>query len=210
MKNLCKTIFVLLALVSVAANAQDKQADKVTALFEHLSVGMQPGAAVMVIKDGSVVYSSGFGYASIEDQTLIDANSTFRLGSLAKQFTAMAIMTLADEGRLDYDDPAFKYIPELEKYPGVTIRHLLTHTSGVPDYYDTIDTSAEMPTNADMPAVLAAMEGPEFAPGEMYEYRNPDSYIENITDIYLPESSDDCQPVSTLTRDQLQRRRRHS
>jgi len=173
MNNPVKTMFVLLALVSVTANAEDSQADRVTALFEHLSVGMQPGAAVMVIKDGDIVYSGGFGYANIEDQTLIDANSTFRLGSLAKQFTAMAIMVLADEGKLDYDDPAFKYIPELEKYSGVTIRHLLTHSSGVPDYYDTIDTSAGMPTNVDMPAVLAAMEGPAFAPGEMYEYSNP-------------------------------------
>ena len=169
-------MFVLITLVSVAANAeriQASQASKVTALFEHLNVGMQPGAAVMVIKDGDIVYSSGFGYANIEEKMPIDANSNFRLGSVAKQFTAMAIMVLADEGKLDYDDPVIQYIPELEKYPGVTIRHLLTHTSGVPDYYDTIDTSAGMPTNADMPAVMASMDGPVFAPGEQYEYSNP-------------------------------------
>jgi CubicO group peptidase (beta-lactamase class C family) len=173
MKNPVKTMFVLIALVSVVANAEDSRADKVTTLFEHLNVGMQPGAAVMVIKDGGIVYSGGFGYANIEENMPIDANSTFRLGSVAKQFTAMAIMVLADEGKLDYDDPVIQYIPELYKYPGVTIRHLLTHTSGVPDYYDTFDTSEGMPANADMPAVLAAMDGPMSAPGEMYAYSNP-------------------------------------
>jgi CubicO group peptidase (beta-lactamase class C family) len=159
--------------VFVAAHAKDEQADRVTALFEHLNKGMQPGAAVMVIKDGGIVYSGGFGYANIEEQTRIDANSTFRLGSVSKQFTAMAVMVLADEGKLDYDDLVIRYIPELNGYPGVTIRHLLTHTSGMPDYYDVIDTSGGMPTTADMPAVMAAMEGPVFAPGEEYEYSNP-------------------------------------
>ncbi len=166
-------MIVLIALISAASNAQNEQAGEVTALFEHLNMGMQPGAAVMVIKDGGIVYSGGFGYANIEENMPIDANSTFRLGSVAKQFTAMAIMVLADEGKLDYDDPLIRYIPELGKYPAVTIRHLLTHMSGVPDYYDTFDTSAGMPTNADMPAVLAAMDGPVSAPGEMYAYSNP-------------------------------------
>jgi CubicO group peptidase (beta-lactamase class C family) len=173
MKKPYRTLFVLLAFVFVAAHAEDDQADRVTALFEHLDEGMQPGAAVMVIKDDGIVYSGGFGYANIEERTKIDANSTFRLGSVSKQFTAMAIMVLADEGKLDYDDLVIKYIPELDGYPGITIRHLLTHTSGMPDYYDTIDTSGGMPTNADMPAVMAAMDGPVFAPGEQYEYSNP-------------------------------------
>ncbi len=105
-------MFILIALVSIAASAEGIQSSKVTALFEHLNVGMQPGAAVMVIKDGGIVYSGGFGYANIEENMPIDANSTFRLGSVAKQFTAMAIMVLADEGKLDYDDPVIEYIPE--------------------------------------------------------------------------------------------------
>ena len=172
MKNFRSIAFVLLAVACNLCVAQERQADRVTALFDHLNEGTQPGAAVMVIKDGGVVYSAGFGFADVDKQIPIDANSTFRLGSVSKQFTAMAIMVLADEGKLDYDDPVVDYIPELDGYPGVTIRHLLTHTSGMPDYYDTIDTGG-MPTNADMPAVMAAMDGPDFAPGERYEYSNP-------------------------------------
>jgi CubicO group peptidase (beta-lactamase class C family) len=173
MNTLRITICALLVVFCPDVHAQSDEADKVTALFEHLNEGVQPGAAVMVIKDGSIVYSGGFGYANLEERIPIDADSTFRLGSVSKQFTAMAIMVLADAGKLDYDDAVIKYIPGLADYPGVTIRHLLTHTSGLPDYYDTIDTSGGMPTNADLPAELASTGGPLFAPGEQYEYSNP-------------------------------------
>jgi CubicO group peptidase (beta-lactamase class C family) len=173
MKRLITLIFTLFTLIVVAAHAEDQQADKVTALFKHLDDGMQPGAAVMVVKDGNVIYSGGFGYANIEERIKIDQSSTFRLGSVSKQFAAMAIMVLADEGKLDYDDPVIKYIPELKSYPGVTIRNLLTHTSGVPDYYDSFDATSGMPTNADVPSFIEAMGDPVFAPGEKYEYSNP-------------------------------------
>jgi CubicO group peptidase (beta-lactamase class C family) len=173
MKMLRNISFAFLALSCNAVFAADEKADEVTALFEHFNEGVQPGAAVMVIEDGGIVYSGGFGYADLEKRIPIDARSTFRLGSLTKQFTAMAIMALAEAGKLDYDDAVIDYIPQLTEYPGVTIRHLLTHTSGLPDYYDTIDTSGGMPVNADLPAELASMDGPVFAPGEKYEYSNP-------------------------------------
>lgn len=167
-----KKAFVIFAFSCNALFAQDEQ-ERVTSLFEHLNDGVQPGAAVMVIRDDEVVYSRGFGYANIDAHTPIDENSTFRLGSVSKQFTATAIMVLAEAGKIDYNDPVIKYLPELTGYPGITIRHLLTHTSGLPDYYDTIDTSQGMPTNSDLPAELASMNGPVFAPGEKYEYSNP-------------------------------------
>ena len=165
-------LFVFLVVSCNAAFAVDEHADSVTSMFQHLNEGMQPGAAVMIIKDGGIVYSAGFGYANIEERTPIDANSTFRLGSVSKQFTAMAIMILAEDGKLDYDDAVIDYIPQLTEYPDVTIRHILTHTSGLPDYYDTVDTSGGMPTNADMPAEIVATGGPVFAPGDKYEYSN--------------------------------------
>ncbi|MDH5344271.1 MAG: serine hydrolase [Gammaproteobacteria bacterium] len=164
--------FCFLALVS-AVSVASEQANRVTALFQHFDEGVQPGAAVMVVRDGEIIYSKGFGHADLENHRRIDADSSFRLASVSKQFTAMAIMVLAEDGKLDYDDPVVDYIPSLSNYPGVTIRHLLTHTAGLPDYYDAIDTSAGRPVTADMPAVLAAMNGPVFAPGEKYEYSNP-------------------------------------
>ena len=172
--NCLRTIaFAILAISCNALFAQDEPARNVTPLFEHLNEGVQPGAAVMVVKDGDIVYSGAFGYANLAEKIPIDAHSMFRLGSLSKQFTAMAIMVLADSGKLDYDDPLTRYVPELDDYPGITVRHLLTHTAGLPDYYDILDGSAGMPINADMPGILASMDGPLFAPGERYEYSNP-------------------------------------
>ena len=173
-------IFILLVVLTMTSCQQkghsvsptDNRADRVTSLFAHLDEGIQPGAAVMVIKDDRIVYSKSFGYADIEHKVRIDENSSFRLGSVSKQFTASAIMVLAERGRLDYDDHIVDYLPQLTKYPDVTIRHLLTHTSGLPDYYDLVDTSNGMPSNAELADFLATMDGPIFSPGERFEYSN--------------------------------------
>ena len=147
---------------------------QVDVLFAHYTEGIQPGAAVMVIRDGEVVHSAGYGYAEIEHGVPIGDDSTFRLGSFSKQFTAMAIMLLAESSDLDYDDPIAHYLPELARYgEGITIRHLLHHQGGLPGYYNDIDTSRGMPSNADALAQLAKTGEPVFPPGERYEYSNP-------------------------------------
>lgn len=161
------------AVLACPARAEDARPDNVALLFEHLDEGVQPGVAVMVIRDGTPVFSEGFGYADLERRIPLDERSAFRLGSVSKQFTAMAIMVLADAGKLDYDEPLIDYVPQLAKYPGVKIRHLLTHTAGLPDYYDHIDPSAGMPVNSDIPALYESLGGPEFTPGDRYEYSNP-------------------------------------
>jgi CubicO group peptidase (beta-lactamase class C family) len=163
----------LFAACQRAENVQDPASRKVDALFEALTEGIQPGAAVMVIRDGEIVHQAGYGYANLEKQTPITADSAFRLASVSKQFTAMAIMVLAEDGALSVDDPVSRYLPELAPYEGVTIRHMITHTSGLPEYYDLIDTRSGMPTNADALAFLATMAEPVFVPGEQYEYSNP-------------------------------------
>ena len=153
-------------------------AGQVDALFAPFSAGVRPGAAVMVIRDGTIIHSSGYGYADIPNRVPITADSIFRLASVSKQFTAMAIAMLADQGKLDYSDPVGKYVAALSPYKGVTIRHLLTHTSGLPDYYDEFDASAwveegTLPTNADVMAYEGQINKPLFPPGDRYEYSNP-------------------------------------
>lgn len=170
------TAIVAVSLIAACQRAENVQATasrKVDALFEALTEGIQPGAAVMVIRDGEIVHQAGYGFANLEKQTPITADSAFRLASVSKQFTAMAIMVLSEDGALSIDDPVSRYLPELAPYVGVTIRHMITHTSGLPEYYDLIDTSTGMPTNADALAFLATMAEPAFAPGEQYEYSNP-------------------------------------
>jgi CubicO group peptidase (beta-lactamase class C family) len=153
-------------------SAEEAPGDRVDAIFAAYTAGVQPGIAVEVIRNGKVIHRGTYGYADIANEKIITAETAFRLASVSKQFAAMAIMLLAEEGKLSYDDPIAKYLPELQAYEGVTIRHLMLHTGGLPDYYDNIDTSAGMPTNHDAILLLGKMAHPDFSPGDHFEYSN--------------------------------------
>ena len=171
--SICALMALLAGACDSAPPANLSYAEQVDALFADLTEGVQPGAAVMVIRDGEIVHQAGYGYANVEERRPIDADTAFRLASVSKQFTAMAVMLLAEQGRLAYDDPVGRYLPPLAPFGAVTLRHLMTHTGGLPEYYDIIDTSAGMPSNADALALLSTMGGTVFVPGDRYEYSNP-------------------------------------
>ena len=167
---------------------------QVNELFSVFVDGSQPGAAVMVIKNGEIVHARGYGLADLETQRPIDADTAFRLGSVSKQLTALAIMQLAEQGKLSFDDLVGKFVPELAVYEGVTLRYLMTHLGGLPDYYDVIDTSAGMPSNADAAQLLGEMASPVFPPGDHYEYSNPGydvlaNVVEAVSGLSLAEYS---------------------
>ena len=146
---------------------------KVAALFEDWSVGDSPGAAVMVIEDGEILFEGGFGLADIESETPITSQSAFRLASVSKQFTAMAIMILTERGQLDIDDKLTQYIPELARFgDDISIRHLLTHTGGLPDYYDVLEEEVgdSMPDTETAMEFLAGWGEPLFPAGDRFEY----------------------------------------
>lgn len=170
--------FPPVALIVLLASCRQQPAEDVTTaelvddLFSAYEQGVQPGVAVAVVQDGKLVLERAYGYADIGAQTPITAGTAFDLASVSKQFGAMAIMLLEEEGKLSYDDTIGKYVPELKVYDGVTIRHLLLHTGGLPDYYDVIDTTSGMPTNQDAAELLGKMAKADFAPGERYEYSN--------------------------------------
>jgi CubicO group peptidase (beta-lactamase class C family) len=164
---------LFLAGCSPGTEHASSASDRLDDLFSPLQKGTQPGVAVMVVHNGKVLHQKGYGYADIKRKIPISAQTAFRLGSVSKQFTAMAIMQLAEQGKLGYDDLIGDYVPELAVYKGVTIRHLLTHTGGLPEYYDDIDVTHGMPSNADAAALLGEMASPVFPPGERYEYSNP-------------------------------------
>jgi len=152
---------------------QAARSQAVDALFATFDEGVQPGAAVLVVVDGKIVHEGGYGYADIAAERRITPETPFRLASVSKQFTTMAIMLLAEEGRLSYDDPLVDWLPALDGYPGVTIRHLMQHLGGLPDYYDDVPDDSERLSNADVEVLLAERASPVFAPGERYEYSNP-------------------------------------
>ena len=149
---------------------------QVAALFEDYSVDESPGAAVMVIEDGEILFKGGFGLADIESGAPITPESAFRLASVSKQFTAMAIMILSERGQLGYDDALTLYLPELERFGNdVTLRHLLTHTGGLPDYYDDLEEAVgdSLPDTEQAMEFLAGWGEAVFPAGDRYEYSNP-------------------------------------
>ncbi len=176
-------IFLMLVVAALGACGEsatvipDHEAAQVDALFRHFDEGIQPGAAVLVIKDGEVVFQRGYGYADLEDKVRIDADSSFRLGSVSKQFTTMAVTVLAEDGKLNYDDLLTAHVPELDDWPGVTIRHLMHHTSGIPDYYENgyyaeYDPEGPMSKMGDLVEIMSRYPDADFSPGEDYVYNN--------------------------------------
>jgi CubicO group peptidase (beta-lactamase class C family) len=130
---------------------------------------------VLVADKGIAAYHKAFGFRDIGRKTPMDTTSIFEVASISKQFTAMIIMMLEERGKLSYDDSLNTYFPDLP-YPGICVRHLLTHTSGLPDYQAIMDQywdKSEIAGNADNIEYLIRYH-PEaaFRPGEKYEYSN--------------------------------------
>lgn len=162
---------------------------KVDSVMAPWSQGGTPGAAILVIQEGRIVLKKGYGLANLESQKPIEPDTAFLLGSVTKQFTAMAVMMLAERGKLKYDDPLSKFFPEFPAYARkLTVSHLLHHTAGFPEYEDLFLESGKLdkdyprsaktprsrfePTAKDALALLAQVKAPRFAPGEQFEYSN--------------------------------------
>lgn len=138
-----------------------------------------PGGAVMVIQDGEIVHQNGYGLADVENGEPISTETVFHLGSVGKQFTALGVMILAEQGLLNYDDPISMHLPELAWMDdSVTVRRLLHHTSGIMGYDDSDDIynalveSAEKPGNDELLQVLADPGDMLADPGDEYSYSN--------------------------------------
>jgi CubicO group peptidase (beta-lactamase class C family) len=131
-----------------------------------------PGLALAVVRNGRTVYSQGYGFANVEHQIRATDRTVFQSGSVGKQFTAAAVMLLVEDGRLSLDEPIVSFFdaPPASWAP-ITVRHLLTHTSGIANYTSgTIDYRRDY-TNAEFLA-LAAQPPLDFAPGEQWSYSN--------------------------------------
>jgi len=136
--------------------------------------GDVPGAAVLVLRDGQPIVRAGYGLADLETHTPATATTNYRLASVTKQFTAASILLLAEEGRLQLTDHVRKWLPTLPKATEpITIRHLLTHTSGLIDYEDVIPDSFKAQLHdADVLKLLESQDRLYFHPGGDYRYSN--------------------------------------
>ena len=158
----------------------DKEAD---AIFSAVTQKDAPGLAVLVRKNGRTLFENGYGVRDLRTLTKIDSQTNFRLASFTKQFTAMAIMLLVRDGKLGYDQTLTKIFPDFPAYgKNITIRNLLNHTGGLPDYEDLMDAQekANGPRwspehqiqDAEVLALLENQTKGKFAPGTTWSYSN--------------------------------------
>jgi D-alanyl-D-alanine carboxypeptidase len=133
-----------------------------------------PSASVGIVKDGRVVYVAAFGHARLAPPRLATPEMHYAIGSISKQFTTACILLLAEEGKLTLDDPVAKYFPELTRANEVTIRNLLSHTSGYEDYapQDYTIPAWTHPTTAQAVVHEWATKPLDFDPGTQYQYSN--------------------------------------
>lgn len=128
--------------------------------------------SILVVEGGELIYENTLGFANFETQEPLDANTPFYLASLAKQFTAMGIMMLVEEGRISYEDKLSRFFPLMPSiYKKITVHQLLTHTAGVRDYFK-MDVAKSGLRNIDVYEALVKRPQLDFAPGTKYNYSN--------------------------------------
>lgn len=203
-----KRLFLLLVLAS-ASLAQKitppadavTQAQKIFARFNHTD---SPGCAVGASVDGATVLNAAYGMADLEHNIALSPDSVFEPGSVTKQFTAAAVLLLAQDGKLSLDDPVRKYIPELPDYGSViTLRHLLNHTSGLRDWGEVAAVggwprTTRANSNLNVLDIASRQKALNYPPGAEYSYTNTGF---NLLAILVGRVSG--KPLSEFTRERI-------
>ncbi len=170
--------FVAFFVSSASAQVSTSQID---AIFAALKSSNAPGAAVLVVYKGKPVFERGYGVTDLRTMHPIDTQTNFRLASFTKQFTAACIMLLVRDGKLHYDDHLSDLFPEFPAYgKPITVRNLLNHTSGLPDYEDilmkqypnTPEEKIPQTRDAGVLKLLEEQSAGKFPPGSKWEYSN--------------------------------------
>src|SRR5438094_343101 len=146
----------------------------VDALFHDFDRANSPGGAVIVIKEGEPIFAKGYGLADLEKKIPCATNTNFWLASVTKQFTAMALLILAEQGKLSLEDHLPKFFPEFPAFgKTISLDHLLTHTSGLADYEDHILDGTTIPlSDRDVLFILRQQSKTDFPPGSQFHYSN--------------------------------------
>ena len=186
-RNLILAIVAMLAVAAAAEtpsqSSESSMDTKIDAIFSAVTSPDAPGLAVLVQKGGQRVFERGYGVRDLRSKARINALTNFRLASFTKQFTAMAIMLLAHDGKLLYDESLTEIFPDFPSYgKAITIRNLLNHTSGLSDYEDLMDALEKVkgPTwtpekqiqDAEVLDLLKKEKAGKFSPGTSWSYSN--------------------------------------
>jgi CubicO group peptidase (beta-lactamase class C family) len=207
MKHLGFTVVAGTLLFSVGVHSSAAEdvdlRQKVDALFASYDRRDSPGCALAVIQNGATLYERGYGTASLESNVAITPHTVFDIGSAAKQFTATSVLLLAENGKLSLDDDVRKFVQELPDYGAkVTLRHLLHHTSGLPDYIDLLRLAGarteDVVTDEEALHLLALQKRLEFAPGSEHVYSNSGYFLLSLI---VRQASG--QPLRDLARERI-------
>ena len=153
------------------------------AIDDYIAKQMQrqqiPGLSLAVVQDGRALKLQGYGFADVELKAAVTPDTVFEIGSVTKQFVAVAIMTLVEQGKVGLNDSPAKYLPDLPAaWRAVTIRQLLTHTSGIPDFEEVLGYGAyRIPTTAEQLIAKVADRPMDFPPGTQWHYSNTGYYL---------------------------------
>jgi len=168
-------VFLILFQFSISAFAQDKKA-ALDSMFSYYNENGMFNGVVLAAEDGKIIYKKTFGFADFEKKIPLNTASVFSIASITKSYTALAIMMLEERGKLSYSDKLSKYFPEFPMYSEqITIKLLLTHTSGIIDYLNRglkLQDNLPILTNQIVLNSLINEQTLDFQPGTKYSYSN--------------------------------------
>ena len=179
MKKKFLILVVLLMSITVASgnDMNDILAKRIDAVFEAVyNNPNEPGAAVVVYQGKETIYSRCFGMADLETRTPVTLETNFCIASVSKQFSAVALLQLAEEGKLSLNAPLSKFFPEFQApfFKDITLHHILSHTSGIPDARPRDDRNFVLySTDVNSVGYMKTLDHLNFLPGTQYEYINP-------------------------------------
>src|SRR5438105_5410857 len=178
---------IILAFIAFTPNAQSQLPADLTEKIDKVATDTLtrtgvPSASIAIVKDGQIAYVKAYGDARLEPKTPASTTMRYSIGSISKQFTAAAILLLQEEGKLSLDDKVAKYIPDLTRANEVTIRQLLSHTSGYQDYWpqDYVMPGMLQPTSAQKIMDAWARKPLDFEPGTKWQYSNTNFVIAGV------------------------------
>jgi CubicO group peptidase (beta-lactamase class C family) len=174
-----KYLFIIsfLFIVNLTAQSIDQQIDDI--ILAELTDQNGPGGVFMVAKDGKTIYEKAFGKANVEVEVDLTEKHIFQLGSMTKQFTAVAILMLEEQGLLSVNDTISKFIPDYPNGSNITLHHLLTHTAGIKDFtkMKSLKDIAQKEITPQNMVDFFKNEVVDFLPGEKFEYNNSGYFL---------------------------------
>ncbi|WP_158286412.1 serine hydrolase [Chitinophaga sp. S165] len=177
MKKYLLVVLLLSYVQGIAQQIPDSLEPDINKLFSRYSRPGTPGAAVLIVQNGQIIFKKGYGSANLEYDIPVAPNTVFDIASVSKQFTGFAISTLIEEGKISPDDDIRKYLPEVPQFgKTITIRHLIHHTSGLRDWPATLHAAGwrwdETFSFDDILRMVKQQRELDFEPGSQYSYSN--------------------------------------